>query len=303
MFYTITFSPSIDLLIETDNQFDRNGLTRYEDSELLAGGKGINASVVLNRLGFETTAITFMNGSISNIITEQLKKEKVNLISIPSENNTRINIKFNNQINNFEINGPASIISKESEDQLMKLIASMTKDDVVFIMGRSDMVLVENIVKILSANNIKFILDIDSKEVIKLLKYKPFVIKPNILELATLMEVKIRNEHDIIKHGNKLIQLGLQNLLVSCADEGSYFINKSKILKIETPRLKVVNSSGAGDSMLATFVAKYIESNNEEQSFILGNAAGMATVSSQWLGTEKMIKDFSTSLEIIKIKK
>jgi 1-phosphofructokinase len=281
MFYTITFSPSIDLLIETDNQFDRNGLTRYEDSELLAGGKGINASVVLNRLGFETTAITFMNGSISNIITEQLKKEKVNLISIPSENNTRINIKFNNQINNFEINGPASIISKESEDQLMKLIASMTKDDVVFIMGRSDMVLVENIVKILSANNIKFILDIDSKEVIKLLKYKPFVIKPNILELATLMEVKIRNEHDIIKHGNKLIQLGLQNLLVSCADEGSYFINKNKILKIETPRLKVVNSSGAGDSMLATFVAKYIESNNEEQSFILGNAAGMATVSSQ----------------------
>jgi 1-phosphofructokinase len=281
MFYTITFSPSIDLLIETDSQFDRNGLTRYEDSQLLAGGKGINASVILNRLGFETTAITFMNGSMSNIITEQLKKEKVNLVAIPSENDTRINIKFNNQINNFEINGPASIINKDSEDQLIKLIAKMNKDDVVFIMGKSNMVLVESIVKILSANSIKFVLDIDSKEVIKLLKYKPFVIKPNVLELATLMEVKIRNEHEIIKHGNKLIQLGLQNLLVSCADEGSYFINKNKILKIETPRLKVVNSSGAGDSMLATFVAKYIESNNEESSFILGNAAGMATVSSQ----------------------
>ena len=303
MFYTITFSPSIDLLIETDGQFDRNGLTRYENSDLLAGGKGINASVILNRLGFETTAITFMNGAMSKIITEQLAKEKVNLITIPSVNDTRINIKFNNQINNFELNGPASIIEKESEDKLMSLIASMTDDDVVFIMGRSNMILVESIVKILSTNNVKFVLDIDSKEVMKLLKYKPFVIKPNVLELATLMEVKIRNEHDIIKHGTKLIQLGLQNLLVSCADEGSYFINKHKVLKIETPKLKIINSAGAGDSMLATFVAKYIESNKIEESFILGNAAGMATVSSKWLGTLKMIEDVKSSLKIIKIKK
>ncbi len=301
MFYTITFSPSIDLLIETDNQFDRNGLTRYENSDLLAGGKGINASVILNRLGFETTAITFMNGAISNMITEQLEKEKVKLIAIPSVNETRINIKFNNQINNFELNGPASIIDAKAENQLMKLISSMTGNDVVFIMGRSNMTLVESIVKILSANNVKFVLDIDSKEIMKLLKYKPFVIKPNIFELATLMEVKIKTEKDIIKHGNKLIQMGLQNLLVSCADEGSYFMNKEKILKIETPKLKIINSSGAGDSMLATFVAKYVESNNVEKSFILSNAAGMATVSSKWLGTLEMIEDIKDSLKIIKI--
>ena len=301
MFYTITFSPSIDLLIETDNQFDRNGLTRYENSDLLAGGKGINASVILNRLGFETTAITFMNGAISNMITEQLEKEKVKLIAIPSVNETRINIKFNNQINNFELNGPASIIDTKAENQLMKLISSMTENDVVFIMGRSNMTLVESIVKILSANNVKFVLDIDSKEIMKLLKYKPFVIKPNIFELATLMEVKIKTEKDIIKHGNKLIQMGLQNLLVSCADEGSYFMNKEKILKIETPKLKIINSSGAGDSMLATFVAKYVESNNVEKSFILSNAAGMATVSSKWLGTLEMIEDIKDSLKIIKI--
>lgn len=303
MFYTITFSPSIDLLIETDNQFDRNGLTRYENSSLLAGGKGINASVILNRLGFQTTAITFANGLISEIITEQLKKENVKLMTIPSENETRINIKFNNQINNFELNGPSSIIGEDSKLRLMKLISSFGKDDVVFIMGKSDMILVEKIVKELSERNIKFVLDIDSKDVIKLLKYKPFAIKPNSFELETLLSVKVKNEKDIIKYGQELLSYGLQNLLVSCADKGSYFINKSKILKIETPKIKVVNSSGAGDSMLASFVANYVETNDEEDSFILSNAAGMATVSSKWLGTLAMINELKGSLKIIKLKK
>lgn len=303
MFYTITFSPSIDFLIETDNQFDRNGLTRYESSSLLAGGKGINASVILNRLGFKTTAITFVGGLISNIITEQLKKENVKLITIPSENETRINVKFNNQINNFELNGPSSIINEDSQLRLMKFISGFNKNDVVLIMGKSDMTLVEKIVKELSKKNIKFVLDIDSKDVVKLLKYKPFVIKPNSLELATLLGVKVKNEKDIIKYGQELLSYGLQNLLVSCADKGSYFINKNMILKIETPRLKVINSSGAGDSMLAAFVANYVETNNEEDSFILANAAGMATVSSKWLGTSEMIKEFKNSLKVIKLKK
>ncbi len=303
MFYTITFSPSIDFLIETEKQFDRNGLTRYEDYSLLAGGKGINASIILNRLGFETTAITFLKGSMSDIIEDQLKVERVKLISIPSENETRINVKFNNQINNFELNGPASIINEDAESKLMKLISKLNKDDVVFIMGKSDMILVEKIVKNLSDKNIEFVLDIDSKEIMKLLKYKPFAIKPNSSELENLMGVKIRKEKDIVKYGQILINSGLQNLLVSCADKGSYFINKNKTLKIETPNLRVVNSSGAGDSMLAAFVANYITTNNEEDSFLLGNAAGMATVTSKWLGSADIINDYKKTLEIIKIKK
>jgi len=143
MFYTITFSPALDLLIETKNKFDQNGLTRYENSTLLVGGKGLNASIILKRLGFESTAITFMNGSMSNLIIEQLEKENIKLISFPSENDIRINIKFNNQVNNFEINGPSSIISSDSKNKLLQLIPSMTKNYVVFIMGKSDMVLVE----------------------------------------------------------------------------------------------------------------------------------------------------------------
>ncbi len=303
MFYTITFSPSIDFLIETDKQFDRNGLTRYEESSLLAGGKGINASIILNRLGFDTTAITFLKGSMSNIISTQLKEEGIKLISIPSENETRINVKFNNQINNFELNGPTSLINADSESKLMKLISTLNEDDVVFIMGKSNMILVEKLVKELSEKNIKFVLDIDSKEIMKLLKYKPFAIKPNLSELENLMGVKIKKEKDIIKHGQTLIASGLQNLLISCADKGSYFINRNKILKIETPKLRVINSSGAGDSMLATFVANYIATNKEEDSFILGNAAGMATVTSKWLGSSKMINHYKDTLEVIKIKK
>ncbi len=303
MFYTITFSPALDLLIETENQFDRNGLTRYEDSILLPGGKGINASIALNRLGFKSTAITFMKGSMSNLITEKLKDEGVELISIPSENDIRINIQFNNNINNFEINGPSSIISNESKNTLMILISKMNKNDVVFIMGKSNMEFVEEIVKELSEKNIKFILDIDSKEVLDLIKYKPFAMKPNSFELQTLVNYKIKNEKDVLRSGSELLSLGLQNLLVSCGDQGSFFINKEITLKIETPRLKVINPKGAGDSMLSIFVANYIKTNNIEESFILGNAAGMATVNSKWIGTSKQVQKFKKDLEIIRIKK
>ncbi|MGL6124975.1 MAG: 1-phosphofructokinase [Metamycoplasmataceae bacterium] len=303
MFYTITFSPSIDFFIETDNQFDRNGLTRYENSSLLAGGKGINASIILKRLGFETKAIGFVKGPMSNIIIEQLDKEKVEFIKIPSENETRINVKFNNQVNNFELNGPASIISEKSKSKLLELVSKFKKDDVVLIMGKSDMNLVEKIIQELNKKEVKFVLDIDSKEILKLLKYKPFAIKPNSMELESLMGIKIKNENDIIKCGQKLLDNGLQNLLISCAEKGSYFMNNKKILKIETPKLKVVNSSGAGDSMLAAFVANYVNTNNEESSFILGNAAGMATVTSTWLGSSKKINDFKKELKIIELKK
>ncbi|MDK2819632.1 MAG: 1-phosphofructokinase family hexose kinase [Mycoplasmataceae bacterium] len=302
MFYTITFSPAIDLLIETEQQFDRNGLTRYDNSSLFPGGKGINASIVMKRLGFETTAITFMKGTMTKIIERGLEDEKIKLISIPSENNIRINVQFNNQVNTFELNGPASIISKSSEEKLLKLIKEFNKDDVVFIMGKSDMVFVEKIVRELSALNIKFVLDIDSKEVLNLLKYKPFAIKPNLIELQTLMNTKIKNDKDIIKSGKELIKLGLKNLLVSCAGNGSFFINKDVVLKIETPVLKIINSSGAGDSMLATFVANYINTNDIEKSFILGNAAGMATVHSKWLASNEMIQHFKNDLKIIRIK-
>ncbi|MGL5732983.1 MAG: 1-phosphofructokinase [Metamycoplasmataceae bacterium] len=303
MFYTITFSPSIDFFIESNNQFDRNGLTRYESSFLLAGGKGINASIMLKRLGFDTKAIGFAHGSISNLITDQLQDEGIEFIKIPSENETRINVQFNNQINNFQLNGPSSIVSEESKNKLMKLISKLNKNDVVFIMGRSDMILVEEIIKELNKKSIKFILDIDSKEVIKLLKYKPFAMKPNSYELETLMGTKIKTEKDIIKAGQKLLDYGLQNLLISFGEEGSYLINKTKTFKIEVPRIKAINATGAGDSMLSAFTANYITTNNLEESFIIGNAAGMATAASPWLGTLEKVNEFKKLLKIKEIKK
>ncbi|MGL5204731.1 MAG: 1-phosphofructokinase, partial [Metamycoplasmataceae bacterium] len=262
MFYTITFSPSIDFFIESNNQFDRNGLTRYEYSSLFAGGKGINASIILNRLGFDTKAIGFANGSMSNLIIEQLENEGIEFVKIPSENETRINVQFNNQINNFQLNGPSSIVSDESKLELMKLISKLSMNDVVFIMGRSDMKLVEEIIIELNKKSIKFILDIDSNEVLNLLKYKPFAMKPNSYELESLIGNKIKNEKDIIKAGQKLLNSGVQNLLISFGEKGSYLINKSKIFKIEVPKIKTINATGAGDSMLAAFVANYITTNN-----------------------------------------
>lgn len=302
MFYTITFSPAIDLLIETEQQFDRNGLTRYDHSTFFPGGKGINASIIMKRMGFETTAITFMKGSMTKIIEKGLEDEKIKLISIPSENDIRINIQFNNQFNTFELNGPSSVINKSSENELLQLIRKFHRDDVVFIMGKSNMIFVEKIIKVLNNLDVKFVLDIDSKEVLKLLKYKPFAIKPNLAELENIMNTKIKNDKDIIKSGEKLIKLGLRNLLISCAGKGSFFINKDIILKIKTPVLKIINSSGAGDSMLSAFVANYINTNDIEKSFILGNAAGMATVNSKWLASNEMIENFKKDLKIIKIK-
>ncbi|MGL4342952.1 MAG: 1-phosphofructokinase [Metamycoplasmataceae bacterium] len=302
MIYTITFSPSVDLFVETENKFNINGLTRYDKFELLAGGKGINASILLNRLDFDTSALTFLNGHFGNIIKEQLMNEKVEIIDFKSENETRINLKFNNNINNFEINGPKALISQESIIKLLEFINNkIQQKDVVMIMGNSDMNLVKQIVEILSKKNIKFILDIDNKEIINLLQYKPLAIKPNKDEVETLIDKKINSEEELINAGKKILKMGVENLLISCGGDGAYLFNKNVIYKAIFPKLKIINSAGAGDSMMAGFVSSLINGTNLEEAFLIANACGMATVSNKWIGTKKDVIKFKEQVKIIKL--
>lgn len=302
MIYTITFSPSVDLFLDSKNEFNLDGLTRYENFFLLAGGKGINASIILQRNNFANIALTFLNGQFEPLIKKQLISEDVELINFKSENHTRINLKYTDQKNNFEINGPkAQISQKEFRKLLTYLKDELKANDLVMIMGLSEFDYLEQIIKITKKAKAQFVLDIDDPCVLKLLKYKPYVFKPNQHEMEIILETKIKTETELILAGKSLLEKGVQNLIISCGSSGALLLNNKNVFKAKIKKLKVINSAGAGDSMLAGFCAHMIQSNNLINSFKFANAYGMATISNKWIGTREDIKKYLNFVNIEKI--
>lgn len=299
MIYTITFSPSIDLFLDSKNNFNPKGLTRYENFSLLAGGKGINASILLSRLNTTNQALTFFSGDISKIIEKQLLEEKVNYKNFGSINQTRINLKYNDDINNFEINGPKSKISEEQLNNFyLHLSNELKPKDIVMIMGVTDFSVIKKIISIVKDKKAEFVLDIDNPKVIDILSYKPLVFKPNKDELEMILKTKINSKQELDNAANLLLNKGVQNLIISCGSEGSFYYNQTQKYRAIFKPLKIVNSAGAGDSMLAGFVHSLVNNKNNKEAFMFANACGMATVSSKWIGTKQQIGTFIKQIEI-----
>lgn len=302
MIYTITFSASVDLFLDSKNEFNKKGLTRYENFYLLAGGKGINASIILQRNNFANKALSFLSGQFEALIKDQLKKESVDLISFKSDNQTRINLKYTDQNNNFEINGPKAIISNQEFNKLLNYLnTNLKENDLVMIMGLSELEYIEEIIKIVKQAKAEFVLDIDDFHVLELLKYKPFVLKPNRDEMEMILRTKIKSEKELILAGKSLLKKGVQNLIISCGADGAYLLNKENVYKAKIAKLRIINSAGAGDSMLAGFCAQMLKSNDLEEAFKYANAYGMATISNKWIGTKEDIEKYLKLVELEKI--
>lgn len=291
MLYTLTLNPSIDYMMQVENiDF---GATNYSEEEyMLPGGKGINVTRILNQLNVPNTAFGFIGGYTGRFIEEWLTKEKATHQFIEVEGDTRINIKLKGE-SETEINGRGPIISEENSQKLFNQLENLTAEDTVVISGSKNRCLSEtyyiDIIQLLAANEVSFVIDTNSKELLEALKYRPLLIKPNQDELGDLFGVTIETVENAIEYGQKLQEAGAQNVIVSLGGSGAVFIDENESIFAQAPQGQVVNTVGSGDSMIAGFMAGMEKGLSKVEAFILGVQSGSATAFNEDLANEEDI--------------
>lgn len=294
MICTVTFNPSLDYIVSVEDF--KLGLTNRTSSELmLPGGKGINVSTVLMNLGIENTALGFMAGFVGDEIVRKLKEMgvKSDFIKIP-EGVSRINLKLKS-IDGTEINGMGPEISAEKVQELMEKLDTLKEGDVLFLAGSipssmpDDMY--EKIMKRLDGRGVMIVVDATKDLLVNVLKYHPFLVKPNNHELGEIFGVELKTRQDVIPYGKKLQEKGARNVLISMAGEGAVLVAEDgQVFEKPAPKGKLVNGVGAGDSMVAGFMAGWMEKQGYEYAFHMGISAGSASAFSENLATKEEIQ-------------
>lgn len=302
MIYTVTFNPSIDYAIITDG-FTLGGINRTMSETILAGGKGINVSTVLHNLGCESVALGFTAGFTGGEIERLLDRDGVRCDFISLKNGmSRINVKLKDK-EETEINGSGPEIDSQSLNALMTKLSLLREGDYLVLAGSIPSTLPDtvylDIMQMLSGNGVNIIVDASKNLLLNVLPQRPFLIKPNNIELSEMFGVPtLYDKDEIISYAKKLQDMGARNVLVSMAGDGAVFVSENGLeLKSEAPAGVVINSVGAGDSMVAGFIAGYIENGDFEKAFRLGIASGSASTFSRFLATSDEIYAILKRLE------
>ena len=297
MIYTITFNPALDYISQVEN-FEVGKINRTKTEKILPGGKGLNVSIVLKNLEYNSTALGFIAGFTGDELKKQLEDYKINTDFIKVKKGiTRINVKISSK-EETALNGNGPEITKEDIQNLLDKIDKIKKDDIVILAGNVPKGINNNIYEIicvkLEKNGVTYIVDATKELLINVLKYKPFLIKPNKDELEETFKVKIKTKEDIILYAKKLQLMGAQNVLVSLGGDGAILVTaEENVYFCEAPKGKVLNTVGAGDSMVAGFLAGYLKTQDYEYALKMGIATGSASAFSMNLAT---IKDVETLL-------
>ncbi len=294
MIYTVTFNPSLDYIVSVEDF--KLGLTNRTRSELmLPGGKGINVSTVLMNLGIESTALGFVAGFTGDEIVRRLKEMGVKngFIRIP-EGISRINLKLKS-IDGTEINGMGPDISSENTQKLMEQLDGLSEGDVLFLSGSIPAAMPDDayqkIMKRLDGRGVQIAVDATKDLLMNVLEYHPFLIKPNNHELGEIFGVQLKTREDVVPYGRKLQEKGAVNVLVSMAGEGAVLIDaEGNVHSAPAPEGTLVNGVGAGDSMVAGFMAGWMEKQDYEYAFHMGVSAGSASAFSENLATKEEIE-------------
>ena len=293
MIYTITFNPALDYIMTID-KLDVGMVNRSKSEKILPGGKGINVSLVLTNLGVENTALGFLAGFIGKNIEDIISAHGCNTDFVYlREGLSRINVKLMGTPET-EINGNGPYISGEDVKALYGKLDKLTSGDVLVLAGSIPNSLPANIyseiMKYVSGKGVKVVVDATGDLLVKCLEYKPFLIKPNNFELEQIFNTKLESREDIVKCALKLKDMGAVNVLVSMGKDGAILVDENnKIYDLMAPEGNVINSVGAGDSMVAGFLSGLYENNNYEYAFKLAVAAGSASAFSEELATKEQV--------------
>lgn len=294
MIYTVTFNPSLDYIVSVEDF--KLGLTNRTSSELiLPGGKGINVSTVLGNLGIESTALGFVAGFTGEEICREVEASGVRSDFIQIEKgNSRINLKLKS-IDGTEINGQGPDISEEKVSLLMGKLEALKEEDILVLAGSIPSTMPDDmyqrIMERLQDRGVRIVVDATRDLLLNVLDYHPFLIKPNNHELGEIFGVSLKTREEVIPYGRRLQEKGARNVLVSMAGEGAVLIAEDGVVYTSpAPEGHLVNGVGAGDSMVAGFVAGWLKNRDYRHAFHMGIAAGSASAFSEYLATQSEIE-------------
>ena len=295
MIYTVTFNPSLDYIVSVDDF--RLGRTNRTSSELLLpGGKGINVSTILTNLGIESTALGFVAGFTGEEIVRRAEEIGIrsDFIRI-SGGVSRINVKLKN-IDGTEINGMGPDIGKDKVAELMGKLNALGEGDVLVLAGSIPASMPDDIysriLKQLDGKGVMYVVDATGDLLLNVLRYHPFLIKPNNHELGEIFGVELKTREEVVPYGRKLQEMGAENVLISMAGEGAVLVAEDgSVYEAPAPEGTLVNAVGAGDSMVAGFTAGWMERHDSRHAFYMGVASGSASAFSEYLATKEEIME------------
>lgn len=293
MIYTITFNPALDYIMNVE-KLDCGDINRTQGESLNYGGKGINVSAVLSRLNVKNKALGFLAGFSGRQIEKMLNQDNIDTDFVYLKNGySRINVKIKAQ-KEIDINACGPTIEKDDVDTLLARLARIGEGDCLVLAGSIPKSLnddiYERIMKRLDGRGVDFVVDATLDLLVNVLKYRPFMIKPNHHELGDIFGVEIKTIEDIVKYGKKLQDKGARNVLVSRGSDGAVLVDENgKVYTIGNVPGKIVSSVGCGDSMVAGFIAGYYEKRDYAYALRLGSACGNATAFSSSLASREEI--------------
>lgn len=294
MIYTLTLNPSLDYTVTLDN-FRIGKMNRASGDFLAPGGKGINVSVVLKNLGLESVALGFIAGFSGDEIERRVREEgcRTDFIRL-KDGYSRINVNIS-MGKESEINARGPEITRENTEALFGKLDGLAQNDILVLAGSIPSGLptdiYEQILSRLKSKNLKAVVDAEKDLLVNALKYRPFLIKPNLDELGAVFGVRLKTGDEVVHYAKRLQKMGAENILVSMAGDGAVLVTSDgKVLRALPPSGRVVSAVGAGDSMVAGFLAGYLKTGSYENALRVGICAGSATAFSKWLAPREKIE-------------
>ena len=303
MIYTVTFNPALDYIMRVPS-LETDAVNRTDSESVFYGGKGINVSIILSRLEVPNVALGFIAGFTGREIQDGVKAQGVETKFISLEQGSSlINVKIKNaeKKEETEINAQGPKIPEDKLQELYEQLEQLTADDMLVLAGSIPNTLpsdvYEQIMKRLQSKQVPIVVDATKDLLKNVLKYHPFLIKPNNFELGEMFGVTLHSKEEIVHYAKELQKLGARNVVVSMAGDGSILVTEDgEVHQMGVAKGTVKNSVGAGDSMVAGFVAGYIQKGDYAYALKLGTAAGGATAFSDDLATREKIQETLKSL-------
>lgn len=293
MIYTVTLNPSLDYNVSVTN-LQWGLVNRTTDERIYVGGKGINVSIVLKNLGVDSTALGFVAGftgrEIQHLLAEQGVKEDFLVLE---HGLSRINVKIHEK-ETTEVNGKGPVPTEAEVQKLFDKLSQLEDGDILVLAGSvpgtMPKTIYEDMIRYVSEKDLKIVVDATGDLLKNVLPCQPFLVKPNIHELGELFNVKIKDNEEVILYAKKLQDMGAKNVLVSMGKQGAILVSKDhQVHQSSAPEGEAKNPVGAGDSMVAGFLAGYLQTEDYAEALKLGICAGSATALSEWLGTGEEI--------------
>ena len=290
MVYTVTLNPAVDYVVELDN-LKMGDINRTSNEKIFFGGKGINVSIVLQRLGIETTAMGIIAGFTGKALENSLRFEGVHTDFLEADGFTRINIKIKSSPET-ELNGSGPFVDEQLLMGLIERLKLLKNDDIVVLSGSLPASLKSNtykrIIDELKDTGVKIVLDTSGSALKEAVSSSPYLIKPNLAEMSSLLNKKLTVESEVIEGAKRLQKFGARNILVSMGSMGAIFVGEDgTVMREEAKQGRVINTVGSGDSMVAGFIAGL--PGGLRSALRLGIAAGSATAFSEGLATKNEI--------------